>query len=83
MRDGRVKQVGTPHALYRKPANDFVRDFLGVANFVEGKVKEVRGSQVSVATPQGDMLCTFDGQALSMGQAVTCVIRPQDVIVLK
>jgi iron(III) transport system ATP-binding protein len=83
MRDGRVEQVGTPQALYRKPTNEFVRDFLGVANFIEGTVKEVSGSQVSVATPQGDMLCTFDGQALSVGQTVTCVVRPQDVIVLK
>jgi len=83
MRDGRVEQTGTPQALYRKPANEFVEDFLGVANFVEGRVTEVSGSQVSVATPQGDMLCTFDGQALSVGQTVTCFIRPQDVIVLK
>ena len=83
MRDGRVEQTGTPQALYRKPANEFVEDFLGVANFVEGRVTEVSGSQVSVATAQGDMLCTFDGQALSVGQTVTCVIRPQDVIVLK
>jgi putative spermidine/putrescine transport system ATP-binding protein len=83
MRDGRVEQVGTPRALYRQTANEFVKDFLGVANFAEGKVKEVIGSQVSVATPQGDLLCTFDGQALSVGQTVTCVIRPQDVIVLR
>jgi hypothetical protein len=36
-----------------------------------------------VATPQGDILCTFDGRTLSVGQTVTCIIRPQDVIVLK
>jgi len=60
-----------------------VKDFLGTANFVEGRVKELGGAQVTVATPQGDMLCMFEGQVLAVGQTVTCVIRPQDVIVLK
>jgi iron(III) transport system ATP-binding protein len=83
MREGHVEQVGTPRELYRSPASEFVKDFLGAANFVEGQVKEVCGAQIRVATPQGDVLCTFDGQSLTTGQAVTCVIRPQDVIVLK
>ena len=83
MHDGRVEQVGTPQELYRAAASDFVRAFLGAANLVQGRVKEVIGAQVTVATSQGDMLCTFDGLALSVGQAVTCVIRSQDVIVLK
>ena len=83
MREGRVEQVGTPQELYHAPGSDFVKSFLGAANFVQGRVTEVVGAQVNVATPQGDMLCTVDGQALSVGQTVTCVIRPQDVIVLK
>jgi len=83
MNNGKVEQVGTAQDLYRNPANSFVRDFLGVANFVQGRVKEILGAQVTVATPQGDMLCTFEGQVLAVGQTVTCVIRPQDMIVLK
>jgi iron(III) transport system ATP-binding protein len=81
MNNGKVEQVGTPQELYRDPANSFVKDFLGAANFVQGRVKEIVGAQVIVATPQGDMLCTFEGQVLAVGQTVTCVVRPQDVIV--
>ncbi|WP_233237505.1 ABC transporter ATP-binding protein [Bordetella sp. LUAb4] len=38
MHDGRVQQVGTPEALYEKPANLFVADFLGKMNFFDGRM---------------------------------------------
>ncbi|MFT4067606.1 ABC transporter ATP-binding protein [Paraburkholderia sp.] len=36
MHDGRVQQIGTADALYERPANHFVADFLGKMNFFEG-----------------------------------------------
>ncbi|WP_332695075.1 ABC transporter ATP-binding protein, partial [Bosea sp. (in: a-proteobacteria)] len=39
MSDGVVQQVGTPMALYERPANLFVANFLGTANILEGRVK--------------------------------------------
>lgn len=36
MHDGRVQQVGTADALYERPDNRFVADFLGKMNFYEG-----------------------------------------------
>ncbi len=30
--EGRIEQVGTPDEVYRKPANDFVREFLRDVN---------------------------------------------------
>jgi iron(III) transport system ATP-binding protein len=83
MNAGRIEQVGTPRELYQSPATGFVTGFLGVANFVEGHVKALAAGQVRVATPQGDVTCSLDGQDLQVGQPVTCVIRPQDVIVLR
>lgn len=38
MKDGVIQQVGTPVELYDNPANRFVADFLGTANFFEGKL---------------------------------------------
>src|SRR5512136_14154 len=35
---GRVEQVGTAQDLYQRPANRFVADFIGTANFLPGKV---------------------------------------------
>ncbi|AOB29601.1 spermidine/putrescine ABC transporter ATPase [Bordetella sp. H567] len=40
MHDGKVQQVGTPDALYERPANLFVADFLGKMNFFQGRLAE-------------------------------------------
>jgi iron(III) transport system ATP-binding protein len=34
---GIIQQVGTPYEIYRKPANQFVADFVGKVNFIKGK----------------------------------------------
>ena len=80
---GRIEQVGTPRELYRSPANDFVRDFLGAANFVEGRIMQIESGRVSVNTPHGDIVCALADPKLAAGQTVTCVVRPHDVIVLR
>lgn len=36
MSNGRVEQVASPQDIYHKPANAFVADFIGKANFFEG-----------------------------------------------
>ena len=80
---GRIEQVGTPRELYRSPANEFVRDFLGAANFVEGHVTRIESGRVSVNTPHGEITCALDDPKLAAGQTVTCVVRPHDIIVLR
>ena len=41
MNKGEVLQIGTPNEIYEMPANEFVADFIGETNFIEGIVKEV------------------------------------------
>src|SRR5262249_6051346 len=38
---GRVLQVDDPRAIYDRPASQFVADFIGVTNFLRGRVREV------------------------------------------
>lgn len=40
MRDGNVVQVGPPEDIYEEPTDAFVADFIGDANFVDGRVVE-------------------------------------------
>jgi iron(III) transport system ATP-binding protein len=40
MADGAVQQVGSPMALYERPANLFVANFLGTANALEGRLSQ-------------------------------------------
>jgi ABC-type Fe3+/spermidine/putrescine transport system ATPase subunit len=44
--DGLVEQSGTPEEVYRSPRSRGVAEFLGMTNFVEGKVLSVKPPQV-------------------------------------
>ncbi len=35
MKEGNIMQVGAPEEIYRKPANPFVANFIGVSNFID------------------------------------------------
>jgi sulfate transport system ATP-binding protein len=40
MNKGKIEQQGTPRAVFDQPANDFVMDFLGNANVLQGRLLE-------------------------------------------
>ena len=39
MKEGNIMQVGAPEEIYRKPANPFVANFIGVSNFIDCTVE--------------------------------------------
>ncbi len=43
MNQGNIMQIGTPDEIYRKPANPFVANFIGVSNFIECRVSTANG----------------------------------------
>ena len=48
MKDGRIAQDGAPHELYEYPASEFIADFIGEANVVEGRVLRVERGRAQV-----------------------------------
>ena len=38
MNEGRIQQIGRPRDIYERPSNQFVADFVGTTNFIEGTV---------------------------------------------
>ena len=44
LNQGRVVQVGAPKALYERPDNRFVADFIGINNLIDGVVQSVDGA---------------------------------------
>ena len=42
LREGRIEQVGTPQEIYNSPASEYVFDFIGRANMLEGRVIDGR-----------------------------------------
>jgi ABC-type Fe3+/spermidine/putrescine transport system ATPase subunit len=84
---GRVQQVGAPRELYERPANAFVRDFLGKTVLLRGAVQATNGAgQVAVAV-QGAPECVVFGRAyapggVAVGTAVFLAMRPEDADVV-
>ena len=68
---GRILQIGTPLEIYHRPANRFVADFVGLANFVEGRV--IAAGRVEM---QGVTLSVRDGAG---NGAVTLLLRPEAI----
>jgi putative spermidine/putrescine transport system ATP-binding protein len=77
---GKIIQRGTPQEIYRQPKSQFVADFIGSANFLKGKVKDVQAAEhvATVETHHGLFRCIF-GQTVSAGQDVLVSARPEDL----
>ncbi|MCA0400262.1 MAG: sulfate ABC transporter ATP-binding protein [Proteobacteria bacterium] len=70
---GRVEQVGSPKAVYEKPANAFVYGFLGSSNVLEGSVRNGM-----FHTDGGDFLVE---NATGVHPHATAYIRPHDLAI--
>jgi putative spermidine/putrescine transport system ATP-binding protein len=71
MREGRVRQVGTPEELYARPAHSDVAEFMGYRNLIRSQVS-------SDAVTVGG--ATFQGTAIEqVSGAGVAAIRPDDL----
>jgi spermidine/putrescine transport system ATP-binding protein len=82
MRDGRIQQQGAPKDLYERPANRFVAGFLGLSNFMSGRLttagqvgEEVEVDLGGVARVRGHL--TDPQVRPSVGDEVTVAVRPE------
>lgn len=81
---GIVEQQGSPRFLYEKPANEFVRDFIGRTVLFKGEVLSGNPSgRVSVAIDGAPDCVVFgrcyDIQSVPNGQSVYLAMRPEDI----
>lgn len=77
MNSGLVLQIGSPEEIYERPRTRFVADFIGETNFLDGRVADIRGEEISVEI--GDQLTVraHSTTPLTIGQSVSVVIRPE------
>lgn len=73
MNAGRVEQIGSPQEVYARPANRFVADFIGKANFVPATL---RAGGVELAGARWPLP---DAPDLPDGASVTLVLRPEAI----
>ena len=83
MQAGQIRQIGTPRDIYACPKSDVVAGFIGMANLLQAKVERVStdaGTDGIVATPLGKLKCNLPA-ALSFGDTLTVMFRPEDVVI--
>jgi ABC-type Fe3+/spermidine/putrescine transport system ATPase subunit len=78
MNQGRLEQVGTPEAIYAEPASRFVAEFVGLSNFLEGRIARLNGGSMVVALGGLDLIVPAVAGARP-GQAAVIFVRPNEV----
>ncbi len=81
MDQGRIVQQGTPMEIYQSPKERFVANFIGMANFLEGKVKQLptrENGPGTVETCDGTLKCVLPDKA-AVQDSVVVVVRPEDI----
>jgi multiple sugar transport system ATP-binding protein len=72
MKDGVIQQLGTPEAIYNRPANTYVATFIGSPTMNLLKVDSVHEQQVQIAGTQIEVLTPANSS-----QATTLGVRPE------
>ena len=79
MSKGEVLQIGTPNEIYEMPANEFVADFIGETNFIEGKVIEVHDKYGYAENNEiGRFKIELD-KPVKVGDNVKLTLRPEKI----
>ncbi|SMF51597.1 spermidine/putrescine transport system ATP-binding protein [Tistlia consotensis] len=84
MREGRIVQIGSPRALYDRPADRYVADFVGKSNFFEGRVERVADDSLEIRLASGALLAAAcPAPAPAAGAAVSLAVRPEQMILAR
>jgi spermidine/putrescine transport system ATP-binding protein len=80
MHHGRIEQLGTPEALYERPATTFVADFIGTTNLLRGTVEGLEADAAQIRLESGD-LCRIGRPGRDVGQVVDVSVRPEAIAI--
>ena len=81
MHKGKIQQVGPPPEIYARPVNRFVADFIGKANFLEGRVVHpVSGEGVELEIMGRRIMAPMPEAGFSAGDRVLLIARPESLL---
>jgi ABC-type Fe3+/spermidine/putrescine transport system ATPase subunit len=83
MSHGKIEQVGTPVEVYQRPRTKFVADFVGVSNFIRGRVQEGRANAVTVALGDLGAIRARSGEDLAAGSLTLVSVRPESLLLAR
>ena len=76
LRDGRLLQCDTPHAIYEHPADRFVADFIGVMNFL----RRPRRRRTASRSRDGTLIAGALPDGARPGAAAVAAVRPERIL---
>jgi ABC-type Fe3+/spermidine/putrescine transport system ATPase subunit len=79
MHQGEVVQYGTPWEIYYTPAKEFVADFVGIANFIRGRIQDVGAGQSRLDFGGVPIVVEVAGKAVQAGREAVLSIRPEAI----
>lgn len=82
MSAGKVAQIGTPEEVYNRPANEFVADFLGASNIIEGRLQGRADGAVVLQVDAFGAVPVREDRAASVGSgpAAKLMIRAEKLL---
>lgn len=80
MNKGEIAQQGNPREIYYHPNSEFVADFIGEANFLDGKIMEIDGKDCKIDV-EGVMVTVDNPDGLEVGKECKLVLRPEGAVV--
>jgi iron(III) transport system ATP-binding protein len=82
MEGGRIVQLDTAEALYRRPTSAFVAGFIGRANLLHATVRSVAGGLAMLDVGGETLTMTAEGVP-APGSVVNVVVRPESIAIEK
>jgi spermidine/putrescine ABC transporter ATP-binding subunit len=80
MSRGKPLQIDTPEALYERPVNRKVAEFIGNMNFFKGQVTFANGRAVDLDVQAlGRVTAPCGDEALTQGESICLAIRPERI----
>ena len=77
MHRGAIVQEGTAEDLYRRPASEFVAQFIGRTNLLAGRVVSAGPGGIEVDVVGQRIRVSDEGTRAGLGQTVHLVVRPE------
>ncbi len=77
MKEGRIRQVGTPREIYAFPQSRFVADFMGKANFLEVEVLGIDGESARIDIGGKAFMVPRAGKVRPNSGSALLVVRPE------
>jgi spermidine/putrescine transport system ATP-binding protein len=82
MNDGRIEQMGSGEELYERPHTEFVANFLGLSNLIDGSVGSRDGTMATFDAEEGERVFVPSERFANVnGGPVRVGIRPEKIAI--